>query len=77
MQSHEAVRRGARVLVAALVLGLAGCSTQAWYEGVQRSPALQCGTLPPGAARQDCEARSKPVPYEQYEKDKARAPGAN
>ena len=36
--------------------GLTACTTQAWYDGMQRRAENQCDSQPPGA-REDCLAR--------------------
>jgi uncharacterized lipoprotein len=49
---------------------LAGCSTQAWYEGVRRGAENDCNRQAPGAAEQ-CRAGVTTKNYDAYEKERA------
>ena len=49
---------------------LAGCSTQAWYEGMQHGARMQCNAQPPGAS-QDCASRVDKTPYDDYQKQRS------
>lgn len=58
-------------LLYALLLLLAGCSTQAWYEGSKASAESECRKLPPGGY-EDCMSRVNRKSYEDYEKERQR-----
>lgn len=59
----------ARLCVVGLAAALltAGCSTEAWYEGMKRRAQLECDHRPYGE-RADCRARVREQPYGEYEK---------
>jgi hypothetical protein len=70
----RAVRRGlavACVLIAAA--GAAGCSTKAWYGGLQLAAQNECRRQPPGDT-EGCLARLNTLSYEAYERKRS---GAN
>lgn len=48
---------------------LAGCSSQAWYEGAQVGAELRCQEGPP-AAYDDCMARQNQTRYEDYRRER-------
>ena len=69
-----AYRFGTVVLwAAALGMGLGGCSTRAWYEGMKLSAENECQKQPPGA-REDCLAKLNRKTYDAYEKERATVP---
>lgn len=45
---------------------LSACTTEAWYEGVQRSAEAEC-LKRPGATVQDCSAKVNAQRYPEYE----------
>jgi hypothetical protein len=53
-------------LMAASLL-VAGCTTEAWYEGVKQSAQDECRRQPAGAAEQ-CLSRLNKQTYQEYEK---------
>ncbi len=61
------------LLIASLFLGLGGCSTRSWFEGMKLSAENECQKQPPGA-REDCLLKLNTMSYEAYEKERARAP---
>lgn len=46
---------------------LTGCSTQAWYQGIQQSAAMDCNRQP-ADARERCLARINKESYDDYRK---------
>lgn len=58
-----------RVLMAALVLGLSGCSTQSWYEGFRMGAESQCTRQPPGADSA-CRDRVNQKTYDEYDQER-------
>ncbi|MGI9218923.1 MAG: hypothetical protein ACR2JA_18240 [Hydrogenophaga sp.] len=58
------------VSIAAFVIGLAGCSTQAWYESVRMGAESQCTRQPPGADRA-CRDRVNQKTYDEYEQERS------
>lgn len=54
------------------LLAVAGCSTEAWYEGAKRGAEANCRKQPPGAA-EECLSRLNPSRYDDYEKEKEKA----
>lgn len=54
----------------ALIAALAGCTTEAWYEGVKQSSANRCESQPPGE-RQRCQEELNKKPYTEYEKERS------
>jgi hypothetical protein len=48
---------------------LAGCTTRAWYEGLQNSAAASCQTQP-SSERARCDARLNKQDYDSYEKQR-------
>ncbi len=75
IQIQRSVRPGpvARLATASLLLCLAGCTTEAWYEGFKHSAESRCQNQPPGE-RQKCleELNRKSYSDYQMERDKAR-----
>ena len=55
-------------LLAASLLTSA-CSTQAWYEGMNRRAENECEKQPPGA-REECRASVNKRPYDAYDKER-------
>lgn len=53
-----------------LIAALAGCTTEAWYEGVKQSAANRCESQPPGE-RQRCLDELNKKPYAEYEKERS------
>ena len=45
------------------------CSTQAWYEGMNRRAENECEKQPPGA-REECLSRVNKKPYDAYDKER-------
>lgn len=58
-----------RALLLAGLAALAGCSSQAWYEGVQAGARQRCLEGPP-AARDECMARQNHKGYEEYRRER-------
>lgn len=58
------------LLAAASVLALAGCSSQAWYEGARASAELECQRQPAGAY-EECMSRVSKKSYEDYRRERA------
>ena len=56
------------VLLATSLLNSA-CSTQAWYEGMNRRAEIECEKQPPGA-REECRSRVNKKPYDAYDKER-------
>lgn len=50
--------------------GLAGCTTDAWYESTRQAAQAQCRKQPPGVA-DECLARQNKAPYSSYEKERS------
>jgi hypothetical protein len=68
-------RRGATLLLAGAA-ALAGCTSQAWYEGARAGADVRCQDGPP-AAYDDCMERQNQKSYEDYRRareDAAKAP---
>lgn len=63
-------RKKPRALVAALAMLLAGCSTQAWYDGVRMGAESQCAKQPPGADTA-CRDRLNKKQYDDYERERS------
>jgi hypothetical protein len=53
-----------------IVIGLAGCTVQAWYESAKIAAQSECNKQPPGAAA-DCSVRLNKKTYDDYEKERA------
>jgi hypothetical protein len=53
-------------LVTFAVFWVAGCSTEAWYEGMKFSAQDECRRLPPGD-RDSCLTRVNTMTYGEYE----------
>jgi hypothetical protein len=47
-----------------------GCTTQAWYEGINLRAENECAKQAPGA-REECRASVNKKPYDAYEKERA------
>lgn len=60
-----------RCVAAWLLAGLAGCSSQAWYEGLRTRAAQECAQLP-GSAYEDCMRRLPTQSYEDDEQQRSR-----
>lgn len=52
-----------------LMCAVSACSTEAWYEGVQRSAEAEC-LKRPGATAQDCSAKVNAQRYPEYEQSR-------
>jgi hypothetical protein len=62
--------RIARLQIALFILlSLAGCTAQAWYEGVKMGAENECNKQPPGATS-DCLSRLNKKSHAQYEKER-------
>ncbi len=48
----------------------AGCTTEAWYEGMRRSAENEC-RMQGGSSPEECLARLNKQSYQQYEKERA------
>ena len=59
------VSRGLACAVCALAL--AGCSTQAWYDGLKQSAQNECRRQTPGDV-ESCLARVNTMSYDEYER---------
>jgi uncharacterized lipoprotein YajG len=57
------------LLVTVAILMFAGCTTRAWYDGLQNSAAQACQTQP-SSERARCEARLNKQDYDSYEKQR-------
>lgn len=57
--------------LASAVLLIAGCTTQAWYEGMKQGAENDCNKQPPGA-REQCLARLNKKTYDEYERERIR-----
>jgi hypothetical protein len=67
---RTAARNAARVLSFALAVGAAaGCSTQAWYEGMKFNARNECNRQPPGET-ESCLRRVNTMTYEEYERNR-------
>lgn len=53
-----------------LLVHLAGCSTEAWYEGMKRGAENECYRLPPGES-EACLKRVNDKTYQEYEKERS------
>lgn len=58
-----------RVLVTVLLIGLTGCSTQVWYEGLRMGAQSQCSRQPPGADSA-CRDRVHQKTYDAYDQER-------
>lgn len=63
-------------MVTATLLLLAGCTTQAWYEGMKQKAINDCNSLAPGE-RETCLAKVNRQNYERYEKEREAASKSN
>ena len=57
-------------LLASVTLPIAGCTTEAWYEGMKRSAENECRQLPQGES-ENCLSRVNKKTYREYEKERA------
>ena len=55
---------------------LVGCTTQAWYEGMNQKTINDCNSLAPGE-RETCLAKVNRQNYERYEKEREAASKSN
>ena len=53
-----------------MVLGVFGCTTQAWYEGAKQGAENECRSQPPSEIDR-CLERLNNKTYEEYEKERA------
>ena len=53
--------------VAVAVIASAGCSTNAWYEGMKFSAQNDCRRRPPGEV-ESCLSRVNSMTYDEYER---------
>ncbi len=58
-----------RLTLIAVTLWLAGCSTEAWYEGMKRGAENACYQRPPSEIER-CLARLNKKTYGEYEKER-------
>lgn len=58
------------LLTSVFSISLAGCSTQAWYEGFRMGAESQCTRQPPGADGA-CRDRVNQKTYDEYVKERA------
>ena len=54
------------IVIVLAVQWLSGCSTQAWYNGLQASARASCQQQP-SSEQARCEARLNQQPYDAYE----------
>lgn len=59
-----------RVSVISVLLMLAGCTTENWYEGFKQSSESRCRSQPPGESQRCLEALNKKS-YQEYEKERS------
>jgi len=57
-------------LVASVMLPIAGCTTEAWYEGMKRGAENECRQLPQGES-ENCLSRVNKKTYREYENERA------
>jgi hypothetical protein len=65
-------RRGIAMMAAVVVPLVAGCSYQAWYEGVRDTRRQDCYHLPPGEV-QPCLDEVERVDYQRYRREREEA----
>ena len=58
------------IVLPSLMLMMAGCSTQAWYEGFKGAAENDCYKQPPGAIA-DCLSRVNKKSHDDYEKERS------
>jgi hypothetical protein len=65
-----------KLVVALSVFAAAGCSSQAWYEGIREGARQQCRQTPDAGAAQDCTDKVNRQSYEGYkaEREKPASP---
>jgi hypothetical protein len=56
-------------LIALAVFAVAGCSMQAWYEGLKFNAQTECRRQPPGETA-GCLDRVNTMTYEEYERNR-------
>ena len=57
-----------------LMAALSACTTEGWYEGLQRSAEAEC-LKRPGATAQDCSAKVNAQRYPEYEQAREKLRG--
>ena len=57
-------------MLCVMVLGVFGCTTQAWYEGAKQGAENECRSQPPSEMDRCLERLNKKT-YEDYEKERA------
>ena len=57
-------------MLCVMVLGVFGCTTQAWYEGAKQGAENECRCQPPSEMDRCLERLNKKT-YEDYEKERA------
>ncbi len=57
----------AGMAVALVVLGLFGCTTRAWYDGMRIGAENDCRRQPPGE-QESCLSRVNRMSYDEYER---------
>ena len=65
-------RHGSGLLIMVLALTQAGCTRQAWYQGVRQGAEMDCLNQPPGVAER-CLERLNQQSYADYERLRAEA----
>ena len=58
------------IVLTSLMLMMAGCSTQAWYEGFKVAAENDCYMQPPGAIA-ECLSRVNKKSHDDYEKERS------
>jgi hypothetical protein len=53
-----------------VLLMLAGCTTETWYEGFKQSSESRCRNQPPGESQRCLEELNKKS-YQEYEKERS------
>ncbi|MFO1324218.1 MAG: hypothetical protein U1F15_09140 [Burkholderiales bacterium] len=64
---------GMLAMAVAMAWSRAGCSTRAWYGGLQAMAAGECNRRAP-SDRDACAAQAHQMSYDQYQSARARAP---
>lgn len=59
----------ASVSILWMLLALAGCTTETWYQGFQQSAESRCRNQPPGESQRCLDALNRKS-YSEYEKER-------
>jgi hypothetical protein len=68
--THSQRIRFATIPLAGLLLALQGCTTEAWYKGVNQASEHHCRKQPPGESQRCLDELNK-TSYSDYEKERA------